>query len=62
MRCALFRSVGATVVEMITGRPPWHEYEPTAAMFKIVMSDTKPDLPPYTSEDCKDFVQLCFIK
>lgn len=49
-------------MEMITGRPPWHEYEPTAAMFKIVMSDTKPDLPPYTSEDCKDFVQLCFIK
>ena len=58
----LHRSLGSTVVEMVTGRPPWFEYEPTAAMFKIVMNDTKPNLPPHASSHLINFVELCFIK
>lgn len=56
------RSVGATIVEMLKSHPPWFEFEPTAAMFKIVMNDTKPDLPPYCSEQAHHFIELCFIK
>ncbi|XP_019861315.1 PREDICTED: mitogen-activated protein kinase kinase kinase 2-like [Amphimedon queenslandica] len=55
-------SVGATVVEMLKCRPPWSDFEPTAAMFKIVMNDTKPDLPPHCSEQAHNFIELCFIK
>ena len=58
----IIRSLGSTVVEMITGHPPWFEYEPTAAMFKIVMNDTKPELPANSSHFITDFVELCFIK
>lgn len=57
-----FRSVGATVVEMLKCHPPWFDFEPTAAMFKIVMNDTKPDLPPHCSEQALNFLELCFIK
>jgi serine/threonine protein kinase len=55
-------SVGATVVEMFKCHPPWFEFEPTAAMFKIVMFDTKPDLPPRCSEQAQHFLECCFIK
>lgn len=47
---------------MLKCHPPWFEFEPTAAMFKIVMNDTKPDLPPHCSENAENFLELCFIK
>ena len=47
---------------MLKGHPPWFEYEPTAAMFKIVMNDTKPDLPHKYSKQATYFLELCFIK
>ena len=56
------RSTGATVVEMLKGEPPWYEYEPTAAMFKIVTDITEPNLPSHCSEHALGFVSLCFIK
>ena len=56
------RSIGATVVEMLKCHPPWYEYEPTAAMFKIVTEDTRPNLPPHCSEYAEHFLRLCFIK
>ena len=56
------RSVGATVVEMLQTHPPWYEFEPTAAMFKIVMEDTVPNLPAHCSEHATHFLAKCFIK
>ncbi|ESO08756.1 hypothetical protein HELRODRAFT_74186, partial [Helobdella robusta] len=54
-------SLGCTVVEMLTGHPPWHEYEGVAAIFKIA---TQPHpsykLPPDTSLQVKDFLSCCF--
>ena len=47
---------------MLKCHPPWYEFEPTAAMFKIVTEDTKPELPPHCSEHVAHFLQLCFIK
>ena len=56
------RSVGATVVEMLQSHPPWYEFEPTAAMFKIVMEDTVPNLPAHCSEHAAHFLTNCFVK
>ncbi|KAK4793085.1 hypothetical protein SAY86_023520 [Trapa natans] len=51
-------SLGCTVIEMLTGRPPWSEYEGAAAMFKI-LKDTPP-VPKSLSPEGKDFLRCCF--
>ena len=60
-RLLTFRSLGCTVVEMLTGHPPWHEFEGVAAIFKI--ATTYPpiyELPLNTSEIVKNFLSACF--
>ena len=54
-------SVGCLAVELVTGRPPYHEMQPMAAMFHIVQDDF-PRLPPAASEDLLDFLTHCFQK
>lgn len=57
------RSLGCTTVEMLTGYPPWHEFEAMAAIFKIATSDTpKYELPKTVSSVARDFLKLCFRK
>ncbi|CAN0864244.1 Mitogen-activated protein kinase kinase kinase 5 [Linum grandiflorum] len=51
-------SLGCTIIEMITGKPPWSEYEGAAAMFRV-MKDTPP-VPETLSPDGKDFLFWCF--
>ncbi|KAK7307608.1 hypothetical protein VNO77_40826 [Canavalia gladiata] len=51
-------SLGCTMIEMYTGKPPWSEYEGAAAMFKV-MKDTPP-IPETLSAEGKDFLRLCF--
>lgn len=53
-------SLGCTIIEMFTGKPPWSEYEGAAAMFKV-MRDTPP-IPETLSSDGKDFLRCCFIR
>ena len=54
-------SLGCTVVEMLTGRHPWKEYDNTwTAMFQIAKSEAGPNLPANISEEAKEFLQLCF--
>ncbi|GAB2277359.1 hypothetical protein Dimus_012063 [Dionaea muscipula] len=51
-------SLGCTVVEMFTGKPPWSECEGPAAMFKAIKES-----PPITEmllSEGKDFLRLCF--
>lgn len=57
-----FRSLGCTVVEMLTEKPPWAEYEAMAAIFKIATQPTKPLLPPRVSEQTRDFVGRIFVE
>ncbi|KAK7318221.1 hypothetical protein RJT34_02920 [Clitoria ternatea] len=52
-------SLGCTVLEMATAKPPWSQYEGVAAMFKIGNSKELPTIPDHLSEDGKDFVKLC---
>ncbi|XP_071967176.1 mitogen-activated protein kinase kinase kinase 3 [Engystomops pustulosus] len=55
-------SLGCTVVEMLTEKPPWAEYEAMAAIFKIATQPTIPHLPPNTSEQCRDFVKRILVE
>ncbi|MBN3310589.1 M3K2 kinase, partial [Amia calva] len=55
-------SVGCTVVEMLTQRPPWAEFEAMAAIFKIATQPTNPQLPPHVSDHCRDFLKRIFVE
>ncbi|XP_066342901.1 mitogen-activated protein kinase kinase kinase 3-like isoform X4 [Miscanthus floridulus] len=52
-------SLGCTIIEMATARPPWHQYEGVAAIFKIANSKDIPEIPDSFSEEGKRFLQLC---
>jgi len=54
-------SLGCTVVEMLTTKPPWYNLEPMAALFKIATDKTKPNLPDHISMECRDFLSLVFV-
>ncbi|NP_001089288.1 mitogen-activated protein kinase kinase kinase 22 L homeolog [Xenopus laevis] len=55
-------SVACTVVEMLTEKPPWSEYEAMAAIFKIATQPTKPRLPDNVSDACRDFMKQIFVE
>uniref|UniRef100_A0A8C7X9T6 Mitogen-activated protein kinase kinase kinase 3 n=1 Tax=Oryzias sinensis TaxID=183150 RepID=A0A8C7X9T6_9TELE len=55
-------SLGCTVVEMLTEKPPWAEYEAMAAIFKIATQPTNPLLPSHTSDQARDFIHCIFVE
>uniref|UniRef100_A0AAY5E7T4 Mitogen-activated protein kinase kinase kinase 3 n=1 Tax=Electrophorus electricus TaxID=8005 RepID=A0AAY5E7T4_ELEEL len=55
-------SLGCTVVEMLTEKPPWAEYEAMAAIFKIATQPTNPVLPSFISEQTRDFIRHIFVE
>ncbi|XP_075444050.1 mitogen-activated protein kinase kinase kinase 2-like isoform X3 [Ascaphus truei] len=55
-------SVACTVVEMLTEKPPWAEYEAMAAIFKIATQPTKPSLPDNVSDYCRDLIKQIFVE
>ena len=48
--------MGCTVVEMLTGKPPLSDLEPTAFMFPIGPGPTEPNLPENISKTTKDLI------
>ncbi|KAM1653561.1 hypothetical protein ACFX14_006129 [Malus domestica] len=52
-------SLGCTILEMATSKPPWSQYEGVAAIFKIGNSKDIPHIPDHLSNDAKSFVRLC---
>ncbi|KAF2934101.1 mitogen-activated protein kinase kinase kinase 3 isoform X1 [Oryza sativa Japonica Group] len=52
-------SLGCTIIEMATAKPPWHKYEGVAAIFKIANSKEIPEIPDSFSEEGKSFLQMC---
>ncbi|KAK6470345.1 mitogen-activated protein kinase kinase kinase 3 [Huso huso] len=55
-------SLGCTVVEMLTEKPPWAEFEAMAAIFKIATQPTNPQLPSHISDHCRDFLKRIFVE
>ena len=54
-------SVGCTIIEMATGRPPWSQYSnPVTAMYHIACVETVPPFPESLSPQGHDFLRLCF--
>ncbi|KAI5059898.1 hypothetical protein GOP47_0024318 [Adiantum capillus-veneris] len=51
-------SLGCTVLEMVTGKPPWSEYEGVAAMFKVSRAEIPP-IPDNLSVEGQSFIKLC---
>ncbi len=54
-------SVGCTVVELITGKPPYFDLQQMPALFRIVQ-DEHPPLPDNISAALEDFLMQCFQK
>ncbi|KAI9204989.1 uncharacterized protein BJ171DRAFT_598587 [Polychytrium aggregatum] len=54
-------SVGCTTIELLQGKPPYHELAPMSALFRIVQ-DEHPPLPENASPLAKDFLLHCFQK
>lgn len=52
-------SLGCTVLEMATTKPPWSQYEGVAALFKVGNSKELPAIPDHLSDDGKDFILQC---
>lgn len=54
-------SLGCTVLEMITGRPPYSGQNAMSTMYSIV-EDQSPPLPDNISGELSDFLLACFCK
>ncbi|XP_052025331.1 mitogen-activated protein kinase kinase kinase 4 isoform X1 [Apodemus sylvaticus] len=58
-RAADIWSLGCVVIEMVTGKRPWHEYEHNfQIMYKVGMGH-KPPVPERLSPEGKDFLSHC---
>lgn len=60
-RAADIWSVGCTIIEMVTGKPPWTQYDnQVSAMYHIAQAIGGPPLPDCLSHEGRDFLRLCF--
>jgi hypothetical protein len=58
---SFFRSVGCIIIELLTGKPPYFDLAPIAAIFRIV-ADEYPAMPEGISQALRDFLFNCFQK
>ncbi|XP_066327136.1 mitogen-activated protein kinase kinase kinase NPK1-like [Miscanthus floridulus] len=56
-------SVGCTVIEMATGKPPWsHEYQEVSLLYYVGTTKSHPPIPEHLSTEAKDFLLKCLQK
>lgn len=51
--------MGCTLLEFVTGKPPYHDQNSVAALFKMV-EEPHPPVPTNLGKDCTDFLNACF--
>jgi serine/threonine protein kinase len=54
-------SLGCTIIELLTGEPPYANMLPVSALYRIV-EDAMPPLPAGLSMELEEFLGLCFKK
>jgi serine/threonine protein kinase len=54
-------SLGCTAIELLDGKPPYSNFNPMPALFRIV-NDDHPPLPEGASPVVRDFLMQCFQK
>ncbi|KAJ2398286.1 Protein kinase of the Mitotic Exit Network [Coemansia sp. RSA 2603] len=54
-------SLGCTIIELLTGKPPYSDLMQMQALYRIV-EDEHPPIPEGISEELKDFLLQCFRK
>jgi serine/threonine protein kinase len=54
-------SCGCTIIELMSGKPPYFDLEMMAALFRIVQDDCPP-IPDDVSPPLRDFLMQCFQK
>ncbi|KAL7210469.1 hypothetical protein ACSBR1_031927 [Camellia fascicularis] len=56
-------SVGCTIIEMATGKPPWsQQYQEVAALLHIGTTKSHPPIPEHLSAEAADFLLKCLQK
>lgn len=55
-------ALGATVIELVTGAPPFGELSALAACFRIADAGAGPPLPPSASPALQGFLRACFTR
>jgi len=53
-------SVGCTIIELLTGTPPYFKLGTMTALFNMVQDDHPP--LPQVSKECREFLLACFVK
>ncbi|KAJ9141422.1 hypothetical protein P3X46_031961 [Hevea brasiliensis] len=55
-------SLGCIVIEMITGKPPWHELDVEDILVRLAFEGSSPEIPESISKKGKDFLRMCFMR
>ncbi|KAM5534674.1 hypothetical protein V8D89_011686 [Ganoderma adspersum] len=55
-------SLACTVIELLTGRPPYAEIANSMSVMFRIVEDSSPPLPEECSESLQDFLRMCFNK
>lgn len=53
-------SLGCTVLELATGRRPYHELSAMQVLFRMV-EDRSPPMPSHLSAECTSFLKACWV-
>lgn len=54
-------SLGCTIIELITGKPPYSDLPNSMTVLFRIVEDPMPPIPE-TSPELQDFLKLCFVK
>ncbi|XP_015958937.1 mitogen-activated protein kinase kinase kinase 18-like [Arachis duranensis] len=54
-------ALGCTILEMVTGKPPWNDVsgDPVSVLYRVGFSGEAPEIPESVSEEVKDFLGKC---